>query len=334
MNHSLIRLCAVLLLIGLGLFWHKPAQAAVSCSDGGLTVSDINFGSINPLSGNVDITGTLSGYTCTNTGNASNNGNSPQTFSLCFYLAGQDVDPRLMTDGQGDTLQFQLYTDTARTLLWGDQTYGNSLQTTFTLPSDGVPHTGPPITIYGRVLGGQTSAQPGSYNDFFAGGQISFTYTTHNGNSMPVSCQGTGTQVTSSASFTARANVTALCSINAATLDFGAPAGLLTSATQSASTIGVQCASGVSYNVGLDGGLNSGNNTNARKMVLGANSVAYQLYRDSNRTQVWGNTVGTDTVAGTGNGSIQNLTVYGNVPAQTTPPAGTYQDTVVVSVTY
>jgi len=69
-------------------------------------------------------------------------------------------------------------------------------------------------------------------------------------------------------------------------------------------------------------------------MVLGANSVAYQLYRDSGRTQVWGNTVGTDTVAGTGTGSAQPLTVYAIVPAQTTPPAGTYTDTVVVSVTH
>jgi spore coat protein U-like protein len=131
-----------------------------------------------------------------------------------------------------------------------------------------------------------------------------------------------------------QASVTALCSINATTLDFGTPVGVLTSSVPGTSTISVQCANGISYNVGLDGGLNSGNNINARKMVMGTNSVAYQLYRDSSRTQVWGNTVNTDTVQGTGNGSIQSLTVYGNVPVQTTPPAGTYQDTVVVSVTY
>jgi len=86
MNHTLLRCCAALLLIGLGLFWHKPAEAAVSCSGSGMSVSDINFGSVNPLSGAVDVTGTLSGYTCTNTGNASSNGNSPQTFELCFDL--------------------------------------------------------------------------------------------------------------------------------------------------------------------------------------------------------------------------------------------------------
>lgn len=78
----------------------------------------------------------------------------------------------------------------------------------------------------------------------------------------------------------------------------------------------------------------SGGRITARKMVLGANSIAYQLYQNATRSTVWGNTVGTNTVAGTGNGNVQLLTVYGSVPAQATPPAGTYSDTVTVTVTY
>jgi spore coat protein U-like protein len=62
--------------------------------------------------------------------------------------------------------------------------------------------------------------------------------------------------------------------------------------------------------------------------------ITYELYRNSARTQRWGNTLNTDTVTGTGNGNIQNLSVYGRVPAQTTPNAGTYTDVVVVTVTY
>jgi spore coat protein U-like protein len=49
---------------------------------------------------------------------------------------------------------------------------------------------------------------------------------------------------------------------------------------------------------------------------------------------VWGTTIGTDTVAGNGNGTSQTLTVYGRVPPQTTPPAAVYNDTVNVTVTY
>jgi spore coat protein U-like protein len=69
-------------------------------------------------------------------------------------------------------------------------------------------------------------------------------------------------------------------------------------------------------------------------MINGTNTVGYQLYRDTGRTQVWGTTIGTDTVAGTGNGTSQAITVYGRVPPQTTPPAATYNDTVNVTVTY
>jgi spore coat protein U-like protein len=39
-------------------------------------------------------------------------------------------------------------------------------------------------------------------------------------------------------------------------------------------------------------------------------------------------------VSATGNGADQTFTIYGRVPAQTTPAPGTYTDTVTVTVTY
>ena len=71
-----------------------------------------------------------------------------------------------------------------------------------------------------------------------------------------------------------------------------------------------------------------------RKMTSGANTINYSLYQNSSRTTVWGNTVGTNTVSGTGSGLGQALTVYGRVPPQTTPAPGTYTDTIVATVTY
>jgi spore coat protein U-like protein len=115
------------------------------------------------------------------------------------------------------------------------------------------------------------------------------------------------------------------------TLDFGTQGPLVANVDQTA-TITVTCTTGALYNVGLDGG--GGGNINARRMINGTNTVGYQLYSNSGRTAVWGTTIGTDTVAGTGNGIAQNLTVYGRVPAQTTPPAAVYNDTVNVTVTY
>jgi spore coat protein U-like protein len=115
------------------------------------------------------------------------------------------------------------------------------------------------------------------------------------------------------------------------TLDFGTQGPLVANIDQNA-TITVTCTTNAPYNVGLDAG--GGASINARRMINGVNTVGYQLYRDTGRTTVWGNTVGTDTVAGTGNGIAQALTVYGRVPPQTTPPAATYNDTVNVTVTY
>jgi spore coat protein U-like protein len=69
-------------------------------------------------------------------------------------------------------------------------------------------------------------------------------------------------------------------------------------------------------------------------MTNGGNAVTYSLYFDSGRTTVWGNTIGTDTVAATGSGSSQSYTVYGRVPAQSTPGPAAYADTITVTVTY
>jgi len=68
--------------------------------------------------------------------------------------------------------------------------------------------------------------------------------------------------------------------------------------------------------------------------AAGDASVEFNLYRDTARTQVWGNTVDSDTVAGTGDGSNQSITVYGRVPSQDTPAAGTYSSTITATLVF
>lgn len=123
------------------------------------------------------------------------------------------------------------------------------------------------------------------------------------------------------------------CEISTAptTLDFGTH-GVLSANSDSSSQIGVTCTTGAVYNIGLDGGGSGG--INARVMTLAADTVGYQLYQEAGRTTVWGDTVGTNTLASTGTGTEQQFPVYGRVPPQTTPPAGVYNDTVTVTVTY
>lgn len=121
---------------------------------------------------------------------------------------------------------------------------------------------------------------------------------------------------------------------SASTLAFGT-SGVIQSAISATGTIGVQCTNTTPYNVGLGAGAGAGATVTVRKMTAGSGAtVNYELFRDSGHTLVWGETVSSNTASGTGNGNVQNLAVYGVVPAQTTPAAGAYTDTVQVTVTY
>lgn len=125
----------------------------------------------------------------------------------------------------------------------------------------------------------------------------------------------------------------AACTINGdAALNFG-DQGVLAENVDQISAIQVTCTDATPYSIGLDAGTGSGATVASRKMTSGTAAVSYSLYSDSARTTVWGTTVGTDTVAATGNGTDQKYTVYGRVP-QTASAPGTYTDTITVTVTY
>jgi spore coat protein U-like protein len=140
---------------------------------------------------------------------------------------------------------------------------------------------------------------------------------------------------TATSNMNVRITIEAACKVqSAADLDFGTK-GVLDAASDQASTITIQCTTGTPYNVGLSAGSGAGATVATRRMTApGPSTVDYSIYRDAARTQVWGVTIGTDTVAGTGNGAAQALTAYGRVPAQTTPAPGAYSDIVTVTVTY
>lgn len=133
--------------------------------------------------------------------------------------------------------------------------------------------------------------------------------------------------------FQVQINIQATCIVvSASDLNFG-NAGVLSANIDSTSTISVQCTTSTPYTIGLNQGVN-GSSVTARQMAGSGGLIDYALFRDSGRTQNWGSTVGSDTVAGVGNGAAQNYTVYGRVPAQTTPAPALYTDTVTVTVTY
>ena len=134
--------------------------------------------------------------------------------------------------------------------------------------------------------------------------------------------------------FNVQITIQAACTISVNTLDFG-NAGVLATNVDSTNTVTVTCTNTTPWAVSLNGGTGSGGTVTLRRMTSGGATVDYTIYRDSAHTQVWGDgTAGTFTVAGTGSGSGQPQTGYGRVPAQPTPAAGTYTDTITATVTF
>jgi spore coat protein U-like protein len=137
---------------------------------------------------------------------------------------------------------------------------------------------------------------------------------------------------TATATFQVTATVQATCLISATNLNFGTYAGVQTDAL---SAVTVTCTNTTPYNVGLSAGLATGATVTTRKMTgPGTGLLAYSLSQNDGRTINWGNTVGTDTEIGTGNGAAQALTVFGRVAAGQFVAPGAYADTITATVTF
>jgi spore coat protein U-like protein len=137
---------------------------------------------------------------------------------------------------------------------------------------------------------------------------------------------------TATTTFAVTANVQATCLISATALTFGPYTGALVNGT---STVSVTCTNGTTYNIGFNQGLGTGSTVTTRKMTgPGSAVLEYDLFSDSARSTNWGQTVGSDTIAGTGNGSTSTLTVYGQVTSAQYVTPGAFTDTVTATVTY
>jgi spore coat protein U-like protein len=298
------------------------AIPALAQTCGTPTATALAFGEVASqvlASQTVDTTGTIT-YNCTG-------GTASTPVRICISLGNFTGSVRTMTRGGAGSLDFQVYQDAARTIVWGNPTTPTIMTIDTTFNASGVASGS--VTMYGRILAGQTVEQDGSYTRTMSGGTSQrLTFSTN----MSTAC----TAITGGArtfSFTASATISNLCNVSAATLNFGSTINLTATVDQS-STIQAQCTNSTPYNIGLNAGTGAGATVAARKMTSGGSMINYSLYRDAARSLVWGTTIGTNTISATGNGSSQNHTVYGRVPVQTTPDPGTYSDTINVTVTY
>ena len=255
-----------------------PSAAAQSCT---LSITTLNFGNYSGTLQNGIAAGTV---TCSGSWTIEINAGTG---------SGATETVRKMTGPGGATLNYQLFTNSSRTVNWGNTT-GNELT--------GTGNTS--ITVYGQISAGQYVAQ-GTYTDTITSATTSFTVTVV---------------------------IPATCTISANALNFGTYGGL---AINSTTTLSVTCTKASTYNVGLSAGQSTGATVTNRKMTGPSSALlGYKLFSNSGYTTNWGNTVGTDTVAGIGTGTAQSLSVYGQLPAGQFVRPGSYTDTVIATVTY
>lgn len=302
------------------------SQAHAVCT---ATAPSVTFGSYSPVSGNsVDVNGSIT-INCT--------GISVSTrVRACINIGtgagGTTVSPRIMLSGTRP-LQFNIYSD-SYTTPWGARNTAGFAPIMLDFPvllGNGTATA----NYFARLFANQSTAIAGNYTSTFSGLNAEVTYLEY-GLLIPAPDCATLASPSIPITFTATATVANDCVITANTLDFGT-AGVLNAALDANGSLSVRCTLNAPYSIALNAGIGTGATVAARRMtrVSGTQTVGYQLFRNAARTELWGDgTAGTLTVSGTGTGTAQIINLYGRVPAQTTPQAGTYQDTVTVTITY
>ena len=138
------------------------------------------------------------------------------------------------------------------------------------------------------------------------------------------------------------------CTIAATGVSFGVYDPSASAPSLSTGSVAVTCfytgpggADSTNYSVTLSTG--SSGTYAPRQLSAGTSSLNYNLFRDSGRSQIWGNgTAGTSIVTGSikvgpgagNNTRTANHPVYGRIPAQQDPDTGNYGDTIVVTLTF
>jgi spore coat protein U-like protein len=127
--------------------FNTNASVAAQCN---VSAANLSFGTVDPVSSQVDATTALT-VNCTK--------NSAYTVGLdAGVTAGATIAQRLMANG-ADTMQYNLYTNAARSSIWGN-TVGSWVSGNGA--GLGIAQT---LTVYGRVASGQTNLAVGNYQE-------------------------------------------------------------------------------------------------------------------------------------------------------------------------
>lgn len=136
------------------------------------------------------------------------------------------------------------------------------------------------------------------------------------------------------ANFQVTATVNSSCTVAATNVAFGAITPAATGTAPAQGTITSTCTKNTPYNLAI----NAGSGTIAARSMAGTSGntdkLLYNLYTDNTYTKVWGTTVGSDTVAVTGDGTAQTSTIYGRLDLNQYIKADNYADNLTVTINY
>ena len=162
-NYRTTHVLAITLL--LSSFLSPPAQAYYSIDSCTVTTDNITFGTYNPT--NAAATSNNAGRITLACSTTSKSRSSDQDTGTVTLSAGKGpYTQRVLKNAANYSLNYNIYTDSAYTLVWGDGT-GSTDTNTWAATSDGGSSGGATkyFTLYGRIPALQYNVVPGSYTD-------------------------------------------------------------------------------------------------------------------------------------------------------------------------
>ena len=138
------------------------------------------------------------------------------------------------------------------------------------------------------------------------------------------------------ASMPVSATVSNNCTITTNPIAFGSYDPVVSNASANLDAAGaviIACTRGAVTTLGLDTGANAA--SSEHRLALGGNFLTYEVYQDSSRSTVWGDSGAALYNSGTApSKDARTFPVYGRITGGQDVPAGSYTDTVVATVNF
>lgn len=139
---------------------------------------------------------------------------------------------------------------------------------------------------------------------------------------------------TTSSAATISGNVVASCTLTPPSIPAIQINPFSGSGNSASANMNVTCTNGAPVTIAIDFGQTPNGQTNRQMKDASNNLVSYNVYQDSAFSTLWGSTSGTNTMSITGTGAPQSIPVYIQATPNQLSVAGSYSDTVSITLAY